>query len=166
MKLDYILTPADFIAQATFELRFVRVPLAWLGSLVWGLLFAALLIVSGQALPWTLLVAVVAFICFLAVARLQHHLWLHRNFSTERLCGLAGEQHVEITEHSLRETALNRNVTWQWQNYSSLHRTPSHVFIKPTPINTVIIPNTAFASEIQREELIGLVQRCIASKKV
>ena len=165
MKLDYSLTSSDFLTQAGFELRFVRLPFAWLGWFVWGLLFVALLVVSGDALPSVMLVAFVGFVCFQAVAGLQRRLWLRRNYSADRVRGLAGEQHVEITEDHLRETAPNRDVTWQWQDYSTVHETPTHVFIKPTPINTVIIPRSAFSSDSQRSEFVSFVRSCIEKKK-
>ena len=86
MKLDYSLTPLDFITQAAFELRLARVPFAWLSWLVWVLFVAALLLFSGDALPDIMLVAFVAFICFQTVAGLQRRLWLRRYYSAERRC--------------------------------------------------------------------------------
>ena len=165
MKLDYSLTGSDFLTQAAFELRFVRLPFAQLTWLVWGLFFAALLLVAGESLPNVLLVAFIAFIIFQVVASLQRRVWLRCNYSLDRLRGLAGEQHLEITEEHLHERTPNRDVTWQWQDYSAIHDTPSHVFIKPTPINTVIIPHSAFSSDAQRSELVALVDRAIAAKK-
>ena len=165
MKLDYSLTSSDFMTQAAFEHRFVRLPFAWLSWLVWTVFFATLLFVSADALPNVMLVAFVAFICFQAVAGLHRRLWLRCNYSADRVRGLAGEQHVEISEDRLRETAPNRDVTWQWQDYSSIHETPSHVFIKPTPINTVIIPRSVFSSDSQRSEFVSFVRSCIEKKK-
>ncbi len=165
LNLDYSLTQSDFLTQQAFELRFLRLPFSGVTWVVWGLFFAALLLVSGDAFPNVLLVAFIAFIIFQAVALLQRRLWLRCNYSAERLRGLADEQHVEITEEHLRETAPNRDVTWQWQDYSSIHDTPSHVFIKPTPINTVIIPHSAFGSDAARSELVSFVKACIEKKK-
>jgi hypothetical protein len=81
------------------------------------------------------------------------------------LQGLAGEQRVEITEEHLRETAPNRDVTWRWQDYSSVHETPTHVFIRPTPINTVIIPRSAFSSDAARSELVSFIEACIEKRR-
>ena len=125
----------------------------------------ALLLVSADAFPNVLLVALIAFIVLQTVASLQRRLWLRRNYSDDRLRGLAGEQSVEITEEHLRETAPNRDVTWQWQDYSSIHETPTHVFIKPTPINTVIIPRSVFSSDSRRSEFVSFVKACIEKKK-
>jgi hypothetical protein len=165
VKLDYSLTQSDFLTQAAFELRFVRLPFAQVTWLVWGLFFAALVLVAGDAFAYVLLVAFMAFIIFQTVASLQRRLWLRCNYSADRLRGLAGEQHLEITEEHLRETAPNRDVTWHWQDYSSIHDTPSHVFIKPTPINTVIIPHSVFSSDAARAELVSFVKGCIERKR-
>jgi len=132
---------------------------------VWGLFFGALLLVSADAFPNVLLVAFIAFIVLQTIASLQRRLWLRRNYSDDRLRGLAGEQSVEITEEHLRETAPNRDVTWRWQEYSTIHETPSHVLIKPTPMNTVIIPHSAFSSGAARSELVSFVKACIEKKK-
>jgi len=111
-----------------------------------------------------LLVAFVAFIIFQTVVSLQRRLGLRRFFSSDRLKGLAGEHLIEITDEHLRETAPNRDVTWQWQDYSTVHDGPSYVFIKPTPINTVIIPHSAFATEEARAELVSFVKACIEKR--
>ena len=165
MKLDYSLTPSDFVTQAAFEARFLRVPFAQLTWIVWGLFFAALLLASGDAFPTALLTAVIAFIILQALAALQRGLWLRANYSEDRVRGLAGEQHVEITEENLRETAPNRDVIWEWQDYSTVYDTPTHLFIKPTPINTVIIPHSAFSSDAERSELVAAVKTYIEKKK-
>ena len=165
MKLEYSLTQADFLAQAAFEMRFVRLPFGGLVWVVWGLFVAALALVSGEALPNVLLVAFVAFIIFQAVAALQRRLLLRSGYSADRVRGLAGPQQIEITEEHLRETAPNRDVKWQWQDYSSVHDTSSHVFIKPTPTNTVTIPHSAFSSESQKSELVSFVKACIEKNK-
>jgi hypothetical protein len=164
LNLDYSLTQSDFLTQQAFEQHFLRLPFAGATWLVWTVFFAALLLVSGDALPNVLLVAFVAFIIFQTVASLQRRLWLRRYYSSDRLKGLAGEQHIEITDEHLRETAPNRDVTWQWQDYSTVHDGPSHVFIKPTPINTVIIPYSAFATEEARTQLVSFVKACIEKR--
>ena len=165
MKLDYSLTPADFVAQATHDRGLVRPSFARLSLIVWGLFFAALLVVSGDALPAVMLVAFVAFVLFQVVATLQRRLWLRYTFSADRLRGLAGDQHIEITDDHLCETAPNRDVTWSWEEYSSIVESTTHVFIKPTPINTIIIPSGAFISESQRAEVVAFVKHCIEKKK-
>jgi hypothetical protein len=165
VKLDYSLTSSDFATPAAFEHRFVRLPFAWLSWLVWGLFLATLLVVSSDALTNVMLVAFIAFICFQMVAALQCRLWLRFNYSNERVRGLAGEQHVEITEEHLRETAPNRDVVWKWQDYSGVYDTPTHVFIKPTPINTVIIPHSVFSSEAERSDFVAAVRTYIEKKK-
>jgi hypothetical protein len=150
VTLDYSLTESDFFTHAAFELRFVRLPFGSLVFIIWGLFLAALVLVSGEAFPNVLLVAFVVFVVFQVIASLQRRRWLRGYYSPDRLQGLAGEQRVEITEEHLRETAPNRDVTWRWQDYSSVHETPTHVFIRPTPINTVIIPRSAFSSNAAR----------------
>ena len=165
LKLDYTLTPADFLSQAAIEMRQVRLPFGGLSWLVWGVFVAALLLVSGDAFPNVLVVVFIAFIMFQGVASLQRSAWLRRVHSAERLRGLAGPQHIEITEQHLRETAPNRDVTWQWQDHSTLYETPTHILIKPTPVNTVIIPRSAFASDAARVDLVSFVRMCIEQRK-
>jgi hypothetical protein len=164
VKINYSLTPADFITQVEFEHRLLRLPFAGLSWGLWGVFFAALLLVSGDAFPNVLLVAIIAFIAFQVLASLQRRLWLRRTYSLEQLQGLAGEQQIEIAEEYLRETAPNRDVTWKWQGYSTVHDTPTHVFIKPTPINTVIVPHRAFSSDAARSECVSFVKTCIEKR--
>jgi hypothetical protein len=127
--------------------------------------FGALLIASGSGFPNTIVVALVALVLFQIVTRVQRRMWLRQYYSPDRVRGLAGEQHIEITADCLRETAPNRDVTWQWEEYSSIYETPTHVFIRPTPINSVIVPKTAFSSDSQRSELVALVKSCIEKKR-
>ena len=166
MKIDYSLTAADFVAQAMHDLKSLRLPFARLGLIVWILFFATLLVVSGDALPAVMLVAFVAFVLFQGVATLQRRLWLRYTYSADRIPSSAGEQHIEITDDYLHEKASNREVTWKWEEYSSIVESTQYVFLKPTPINTVIIPSAAFTSDSQRAEVVAFVRHCIERRKL
>lgn len=166
MKLQYTLTSADFVANAAFETRSMRMrlPLAWVNVLLWAAFFAALVLLAGDSLSIIFIAALSAFVALQIVARLQRHLWSRRYYSADRLRGLAGQQQIEVTEHFLRETAPNRDVTWRWEDYSAIYETPTHLFIKPTPINTVIVPRSAFSSDSERSQFIALVKDCVDRK--
>jgi hypothetical protein len=165
LKLQYSLTAADFIANAVFDSRSSRLPFSWLSWTVWGAFLATLLVVSDDSLPVIIVVFAVAFILFQIAAKVQRHFWLRQCYTPAKLLGLGGDQQVEITPEYLRETAPNRDVTWKWENYSAMYETPTHIFIQPTPVNSVIIPKRVFSSDARRSELVALVKTYIETKK-
>jgi hypothetical protein len=160
MKLQYSLTAEDFIANAICDNRTVRLPFGWLSWVVWIAFLVALLLFSDERFAVVLIIFAVAFTLFQIVAKAQRYLWLRQYYTPAKLLGLAGDQEVEITPEHLRERAPNRDVTWQWQEYSTLYETPSHIFIRPTPVNSVIIPKRVLSSETEVAELVALVARC------
>lgn len=74
---------------------------------------------------------------------------------------ILGPRQVTLSDQGLREASRNHEALFRWPGVLSVHTTPKHVFVMVDSTAGIILPNTAFASEQERAEFVGEIQKRI-----
>lgn len=166
MTVHTDITPADWTAFVRFVARSVSKSSGgrlgrWFIAVGIGAVVGVAFSVTGIGLhfPSLLVGAVGGTLWIVIISRIQM-----RRMIPEPGGYILGPRQVTLSDDGLREVSQRHETLFHWHGVRGIQTTDQHSFVMVDNNAAIIIPRRAFASDGEREQFVGEIQRRVSAR--